>query len=175
VSRRDETEALAPNEPQPADATLAVVRGVIAARRHLAGPLLPILHGVEEALGHVPRAALPEIAAALNLSRAEVHGVVSYYHDFHEQPLGRSVVQICRAESCQALGAEALLAHARRALACSADAPTSADGAWTVQPVYCLGLCGSSPAVRVGTTLHARMTPARLDTALRAHATATVS
>ncbi len=146
---------------------LAVVSEVIAERRALAGPLLPILHGVQEALGHVPRAALPVIAAALNLSRAEVHGVVSYYHDFREQPAGRAVVQICRAESCQAMGADALLAHARHALACSAAQPTSADGAWTVEPAYCLGLCATSPAIRVGDRLHARMTPERFDAVVR--------
>ena len=148
--------------------TSATVRKVIAQRAHLAGPLLPILHGVQEALGHVPREALPEIAAALNLSRAEVHGVVSYYHHFREAPAGRCVVQVCRAESCQAMGADALLAHARQRLGCSETKPTSADGAFTVEPIYCLGLCASSPAALVGGRLHARLTPARLDAAVAA-------
>ena len=150
------------------EATLTTVRDVIAARIQLAGPLLPILHGVQEALGHVPREALPEIAAALNLSRAEVHGVVSYYHHFRELPAGRCVVQVCRAESCQAMGADALLAHARQSLGCSAASPTSRDGAFTVEPIYCLGLCASSPAAKVGTRLHARLTPARLSAAIAA-------
>lgn len=149
-------------------AALDTVREVIASRIHQAGPLLPILHGVQEALGHVPRDALPEIAAALNLSRAEVHGVVSYYHHFREQPAGRCVVQVCRAESCQAMGADALLAHARQSLGCSETRPTSADGAFTVQPVYCLGLCASSPAAMVRTRLHARLTPSRFDAAIAA-------
>jgi len=158
---------LASASPPSDDATLSVVRRIVAERSHLAGPLLPILHGVQSALGHLPRQAVPVIAAALNLSRAEVHGVISYYHDFREQPVGRSVVQVCRAESCQAMGADALLAQARRRLACSEASPTSADGAWTVEPAYCLGLCASSPAVRIGSGLHARMTPARLDAALQ--------
>lgn len=150
------------------EAALDAVREVIAARVHLAGPLLPILHGVQDALGHVPREALPAIAAALNLSRAEVHGVVSYYHHFRTELPGRCVVQVCRAESCQALGADALLAHVRTSLGCSASQPTSGDGAFTVEPVYCLGLCAVSPALQIGATLHARMTPARLDALLEA-------
>jgi formate dehydrogenase subunit gamma len=150
------------------EASLAATRKVIATRAALDGPLLPILHGVQEALGHVPRHVLPEIAAALNLSRAEVHGVVSYYHHFRETPPGRSVVQVCRAESCQAMGAEALLAHARSRLGCSDAAPTSADSEFTVEPVYCLGLCAVSPAIQIGRRLHARMTIARLDAALAA-------
>ena len=150
------------------EATLATVRKVIAERAHLAGSLLPILHGVQEALGHVPRDALPEIAAALNLSRAEVHGVVSYYHHFREQPAGRCLVQVCRAESCQTMGADALLAHARQSLGCSEARPTSIDDAFTVEPVYCLGLCASSPAAMIGARLHARLTPSRFDAAIAA-------
>jgi formate dehydrogenase subunit gamma len=164
MDRRHDQETAATDEGPPStDAMLAIVRAVIAERGALAGPLLPILHGVQDALGFVPRAALPVIAAALNLSRAEVHGVVSYYHDFRERPSGRSVVQICRAESCQAMGAEALLKHARRTLACTEAEPTSADGAWTVEPAYCLGLCASSPALRIDGRLHARMTTDRFD------------
>ena len=150
------------------EAALATVRKVIAERAHLAGPLLPILHGVQEEFGHVPREALPVIAAVLHLSRAEVHGVVSYYHHFREQPAGRCVVQVCRAESCLAMGANALLAHARQSLGCSEISPTSADSAFTVEPVYCLGLCASSPAAMIGTHLHARLTPPRFDAAIAA-------
>jgi formate dehydrogenase subunit gamma len=150
----------------PAAETLTTVRDVIAQRIDLDGPLLPILHGVQEALGHVPREAVPEIASALNLSRAEVHGVVSYYHHFRQQPAGRCVVQVCRAESCQAMGAEALLAHARERLGCSEAQATAADGSFTVEAAYCLGLCASSPAVMVDERVHARMTPARLDAVL---------
>jgi len=104
------------NRPQDADAALATVRAVIAERAHLAGALLPILHGVQDAIGHIPSEAVPEIARALNLSRAEVHGVITYYHHFRAEPAGRHVLQVCRAESCQARGGEALLAQARERL-----------------------------------------------------------
>ncbi|MED5619362.1 NAD(P)H-dependent oxidoreductase subunit E [Ideonella sp. BN130291] len=134
--------------------TLATVRRVIAERRHLDGALLPILHGVQDALGFVPPEAVPEIAQALNLSRAEVHGVVTYYHHFRQRPVAGPVLQVCRAESCRAMGGEALLAHARAAGRC------------TVEPVYCLGLCAQSPAVMLDGRPHARVTPERLDVLL---------
>lgn len=144
-----------------------VVRDIVTRLAGEPGALLPILHAVQDALGHVPAAAVPEIAHALNLTRAEVHGVVTYYHHFRSQPPGRCVVQVCRAEACQAMGAEALLAHVQQRLGCAVHA-TSADGAWSLEPVYCLGLCASSPAVMVGDALHARVTPQRFD-ALVAH------
>lgn len=140
----------------------AVVRDIVSRLAGEPGALLPILHAVQDALGHVPPAVVPDIAHALNLTRADVHGVVTYYHHFRSQPAGRCVVQVCRAEACQAMGAEALWAHAQRRLGCAAQA-TSADGAWTLEPVYCLGLCASSPAVMVGDELHARVTPQRFD------------
>lgn len=144
--------------------TLVATREILARHAGRAGALLPILHDVQHHFGHVPRDAVPEIAQALNLSRAEVHGVVTYYHHFRSEPAGRHVLQVCRAEACQAMGGEALLAHAQRELGCSSERPTSADGEWTVEPVYCLGLCASSPAAMLGSRLHARLTPARLDT-----------
>ena len=141
---------------------LETVRQIANAHREMPGGLLPALHAVQEALGHVPDEAVPELARALNLSRAEVHGVVTYYHHFRRTPPGRHVVQICRAEACQACGGEELLAHAERALGCKAH-ETSADGVVTLEPVYCLGLCASSPAVQIGDKLHARVTPQKLD------------
>ncbi|MBY0468779.1 MAG: formate dehydrogenase subunit gamma [Burkholderiaceae bacterium] len=140
----------------------AVVRDIVSRLADEPGALLPILHAVQDALGHVPAAAVPDIAHALNLTRAEVHGVVTYYHHFRSQPPGRCVVQVCRAEACQAMGAEALWAHAQQRLGCTPHT-TSADGAWSLEPVYCLGLCASSPAVRMGDELHARVTPQRFD------------
>ena len=139
------------------------------ARRHrdVPGGLLPALHAVQDALGHVPDEAVPVLAQALNRSRAEVHGVLTYYRHFRRHPPGRVVVEICRAEACQACGAEALLAHAERTLGCGRH-DTRADGAVTLEPVYCLGLCASSPAVRVGEQLHGRVTPAQLDRLLAA-------
>lgn len=158
--------------PSPGDAlegaSLATLRRIVAERVHLEGALLPILHGVQDALGHVPREAVPLIAAALNLSRAEVHGVVTYYTHFRSVPAGRCRVQVCVAESCLAMGGEALLAHARHSLGCSAAAPTSADGHHTVDAVYCLGLCALSPALQIGDRPHARMTPERFDAAVAA-------
>jgi formate dehydrogenase subunit gamma len=149
----------------PASST-AAVSAALAESRHVDGALLPVLHGVQRRLGHIPRDAIPVIAKALNLSRAEVHGVVTYYHHFRAQPSGRCMVQICRAEACQAMGADALLAQARARTGCSAAEPDSADGRFTVEPVYCLGLCASSPAALVGESLHARLTPQRLDSLL---------
>ena len=141
---------------------MTTLAALLEAHRGQPGALLPLLHAVEERFGHVPPQAVPEIAQTLNLSRAEVHGVISYYHHFRQAPPGRHVVQVCRAEACQACGAEELLAHAERVLGC-ASGTTRADGAVTLEPVYCLGLCASSPAVQVDDRLHARVTPAQLD------------
>ncbi len=150
--------------PDPAH-RLAVVADLAAHHRDQPGALLPLLHAVQEALGHVPDDAVPVIARALGLSRAEVHGVITYYHFFRREAPGRTVVQVCRAEACQACGAEALLAQAEQLLGCARHS-TRADGAVTLEPVYCLGLCASSPAVLVGDRLHARVTPARLQALL---------
>ena len=136
----------------------------LALARHAGEPgaLLPILHDVQDALGFVPSAAVPPIATSLNVSRAEVHGVVTYYHHFRAAPAARHVVQICRAEACQARGAEALLAHAQRHLGCGAQG-LSMDGEFTLEPVYCLGLCTISPALMLDGELHARVTPEAFD------------
>ena len=153
------TTAVAPSSP--ADA-LATVLAVLNRRAGEPGALLPILHEVQDALGCIPPSVVPQIAQALNLSRAEVHGVISYYHHFRSEPAARHVVRICRAESCQAMGAEALLAHAERHLGCAVHGH-SGDGAFTLEPVYCLGLCASSPALMLDEEPHARMTPKRFD------------
>lgn len=148
--------------PPLSASAVASLPGLIAPYRDQAGALLPLLHAVQEALGHVPAEAVPLIAQALNLSRAEVHGVITYYHFFRSTPSGRHVVQVCRAEACQSCGADELLAQAERILGCKLH-ETRADGAVTLEPVYCLGLCASSPAVQVDDRMHARMTPARLE------------
>lgn len=145
----------------PSDA-LATVRNVLQQHADEPGGLLPILHGVQEALGYIPADAVPVIAKGLNLSRAEVHGVIKYYHHFRSQPAGRTVVQVCRAESCQACGADALMAHAERVLGCASH-HTSPDGAYTLEPVYCLGMCALSPAIMVGDRLYARVTAEKFD------------
>lgn len=144
---------------------LEAVHAIAASYRATPGGLLPALHAVQDSLGYVPDAAVPVLAEAFNLSRAEVHGVLTYYHHFRRAPAGRHVVQVCRAESCQACGAEALLEQAERVLDCGRD-HTRDDGAVTLQPVYCLGLCASSPAIRIDDRLHGRVTPARLDALL---------
>lgn len=149
-------------DPGLAPAQLAAVQQAIAGNAALPGALLPLLHAVQDALGHVPAQALPLIARALNLSRADVHGVVSFYHHFRTHPPGRHVVQLCRAESCQAMGAAALEAQAKRRLGIDYHA-TSADGAITLEPAYCLGNCALSPALLVDGQLVGRVTPQRLD------------
>jgi formate dehydrogenase subunit gamma len=137
------------------------VRGLIERHRHTPGGLLPLLHDVQDTLGHIPADVVPAIAQGLNLSRAEVHGVVTYYHHFRATKPGRHVVQVCRAEACQACGADELLAHAERLLGCASHG-TRADGAVTLEPVYCLGLCASSPAVQVDDKVYGRVTLERL-------------
>lgn len=144
------------------DFETAAVQQAAARYQDTPGGLMPALHAVQAALGHVPPAAVPLLAEAFNLSRAEVHGVVSYYHFFRSTPPGRHVVQVCRAEACQACGAEELLSHAEQRLGCAPHG-TRADGAVTLEPVYCLGLCASSPAVQINDRLHARVTPAQFD------------
>src|SRR5258708_11785176 len=124
--------------------------------------LLPLLHAVKDRLGFIPADAVPNIARALNLSRAEVHGVISFYHDFRTEPPGRSIVRICRAESCQAMGAVELAAHIQKRLGIEFG-QSSTDGGYTLEPVYCLGNCACSPAIVVGDDLHGRVTPARFD------------
>ena len=129
-------------------AAAATVQSAIAAGRHRPGALLPILHDIQDALGYIPRDALPVIGRALNLSRAEVHGVVSFYPHFRRTLPGRHVVQICQAEACQAMGAAKLTAHACEALGVGLH-ETTADGAVTLEPIYCLGNCACSPAVMI--------------------------
>jgi formate dehydrogenase subunit gamma len=128
----------------------------------LPGALLPILHAVQETLGFVPKDAVPMIARELNLSIAEVHGVVSFYHYFRQTRPGRHVVHLCRAEACQALGAQALEAHAKSKLKIDFHG-TTADGAISLEPVYCLGNCALGPSLMVDEHLKGRVTAQRFD------------
>jgi formate dehydrogenase subunit gamma len=139
------------------------VTAAIEANRTLDGALLPVLHAVQRRLGHIPPEALPAIAHELNLSRAEVHGVLTFYHWFRTTPPGRTVLHLCRAEACQALGAARLEAHARQSLGVDFHG-TTPDGAVTLEPVYCLGNCSLGPSMLVGERLHGRVTPERFDT-----------
>lgn len=145
-------------DPTQADAVRAALQG----HRHRPGPLLEVLHDVQDRLGFVPPAAVPVIADELNLSRAEVHGVVTFYHYFRDRPPGRHVVQLCRAEACQAMGSGALADHARRRLGADFHA-TTADGRITLEAVYCLGNCARAPAAMIDGELAGCLTAARLD------------
>ncbi|QKK03485.1 MAG: formate dehydrogenase subunit gamma [Pseudomonadota bacterium] len=137
-------------------------RAMIDALKDRPGALMPILTALVGRFGYVDPAIVADIARSLNLSRAEVHGVISFYHDFRTTPPGRHVVRICRAESCQAVGGHRLEEHARERLGVDWHETTS-DGRFTLEPVYCLGNCGCSPAVMIDETLHGRVTPARFD------------
>lgn len=129
------------------DAVATQVRDIAASLSHLEGPLLPILHAVQAAYGHIPAAAIPVIAAEMNQTRAEIHGVVSFYHDFREEPAGRHTVRLCRAEACQSVGADALADRVKAKLGVDWH-ETSKDGV-TLEPVFCLGLCACGPAAQV--------------------------
>ena len=141
--------------------SVALVREIAATHRGQRGALLPILHAVQEALGCVPPEAIPVLADELNLSRADVHGVVSFYHDFRSEPAGRTTVRICRGEACQALGAERLVSHLRDRCAISLG-ETNLDGSLTVEQVFCLGNCALGPAAQVNGRLVGRLDEARL-------------
>ncbi|HEX5052417.1 MAG TPA: formate dehydrogenase subunit gamma [Planctomycetota bacterium] len=146
---------------------LAAVDAAIARLRELPGALLPILHAIQDELGYVPPAATARIANALNLSLADVHGVITFYHDFRSKPPGRHVLKLCRAEACQSMGCERLEEHLRERHGVSMK-QTSADGSLTVEPVYCLGNCALSPALLFDGKLQGRVTEARLDELLAA-------
>jgi formate dehydrogenase subunit gamma len=113
--------------------------------KHLEGSLLPILHEVQEEFGYVPNDALPVIATALNISKAEVHGVVTFYHDYRREPAGRHILKVCQAEACQSMGSDAVAAKLKQALGIGFH-ETAKDGSVTLEPVYCLGLCACSPS-----------------------------
>ena len=148
---------------QPAEEE--TIEAVLAAMKDLPGALLPVLHDIQDRLGYIPPAAVPRIADALNLSRAEVHGVLSFYHDFRNTPPGRHVVRICRAEACQSMHGEALEQHVKKRLGIDYH-ETSADSAFSLEAVYCLGNCACSPAVMIDGELYGRVGTARVDALL---------
>ena len=140
---------------------------IISARTGEAGATLPILHDLQAAFGYIPAEVVPLLATALNVTRAEVHGVVSFYHEFRRHEPGRHVLRLCRAEACQALGCEAVANHVRSRLNIAWHETTS-DGAMTLEPVFCLGLCAIGPSALLDGQPLARLDPARIDTALEA-------
>jgi formate dehydrogenase subunit gamma len=135
---------------------------IIAEHTHLEGATLVILHALQEAFGYVPEPAIPMIALALNLSRAEVHGVFTFYHDFRRGPAGRHVLKLCRAEACQAAGGDALAARAEAKLGIAMGS-TTADELVTLEPIYCLGLCATAPSAMLDGRLVGRLNEARID------------
>jgi formate dehydrogenase subunit gamma len=145
-----------------APAEHAAVGRIVADLKGRPGPLLEILHAVQAEIGFVPEAAVAVVADGLNLSRADVHGVVTFYHFFRHSRPGTHTVSICQAESCQSMGAQALTAHAKRTLGIDFNA-TTPNGRFTLEPIYCLGNCACSPAVMIDGRLHGRVTPERFD------------
>lgn len=138
------------------------IEDLIAKFQAMPGALLPLLHAIQDTVGFVPEASYSAIGKALSLSVAEVHGVVTFYHHFRTHPSGRHILQICRAESCQAMGSEALEAHAKKCLNVDYH-ETTADAAITLEPVYCLGNCALSPAVMLDGEVYGRVSTADLE------------
>lgn len=157
--------------PMDSQSSRAAIDGAVqrALADHAARPgaLLPILHAIQQALGWVPRDVVAPVAHALNLSRAEVSGVISFYHDFRSAPPGRTVVKVCRAEACQAMGADALVAHAKQSLGVDFH-QTRDDGAVTLEPVFCLGNCALAPSITIDGCMHGRVSPQRFDELVQA-------
>ena len=133
-----------------------IVQDIIAALKDKPGALLPILHAVQDKLGYVPSESVPAIAKALNLSRAEVHGVISFYHYFRDTAPGKQTIHLCRAESCQAMGGKKLEVHVKSTLGIDYH-ETTADGKFSLEPVYCLGNCACSPAMQIGNEIYGRV------------------
>lgn len=145
-------------EPWSEERTIEIIRE----HDGLEGPLMPILHALQHAFGHVPEEAIPVVALELNLTRAEVHGVVTFYHDFRHEPPGKHVLKMCRAEACQSMGCEALVAHAEKRLGVSCGEMTG-DGRVTFEPVYCLGLCATAPSAMIDGRVVGRLDREKLD------------
>ncbi|WP_163510648.1 formate dehydrogenase subunit gamma [Fodinicola acaciae] len=144
-----------------------VVRGAVEAHRDDRGALLPILHDIQEKLGYIDATVVPILAKELNLSRADVHGVVTFYHDFRKNPAGATTVRICRAEACQSVGAERLTELVKSRLGVDFG-QTTPDGGVTLEQVFCFGNCALGPAVQVGEKLYGRMDADRLAGVLEA-------
>jgi formate dehydrogenase subunit gamma len=152
--RKEEVRATTPSQ----------VAALAVCARHGNKPdeLLEIFHEMQHELGFIPEDTLPIVARALNRSRAEIYGVLTFYHDFHRHPVGKHVVKICRAEACQSMGTDELCRHAESKLNVPLGG-TTADGAVTIEQVFCLGNCALSPAVMVGEKLYGRVDPKRFD------------
>jgi formate dehydrogenase subunit gamma len=146
----DDSHAIAPDQ-------------IVQRHAHPGMSLLAVLHAIQDELGYVPPAAVAPLARALNLSRAEVHGVITYYHHFRSEPAAPVTVQLCRAEACRSMGTEALAQHIESHTGCRFDAGHQAGATVELESVYCLGQCALSPAMMVNGTLHARVSPQKFD------------
>jgi formate dehydrogenase subunit gamma len=144
----------------------STVQEIIASLKDKPGALLPILHAIQNALGYIPAESVPDIAKALNLSRAEVHGVISFYHYFRDTPPGKNTIHLCRAESCQAMGGRQLEQHVKNKLGIDFH-ETTADGKFSLEPVYCLGNCACSPAMQIGKDIYGRVSADSFDAAIK--------
>ena len=150
--------AMQPAGTQVASRTTAIIEEL----KGLEGPLLPILHEIQEEFGHVPAESLPVIANALNISNAEVHGVVTFYHDYRAHPAGRHVLKVCRAEACQSMGGDAIAAQIQQRLGIGFH-ETTKDNSVTLEPVYCLGLCACSPSAMLDGEVIGRLDTDKID------------
>ena len=139
-----------------------VVLSAVQKYADIPGGLMPLLHEVHASLGYVPKDQVAVIASGMGLSRAEVHGVISFYHDFHDQPRGQTTIHLCRAEACQAMGSRELEEHVKNRLGIEFG-DTTADGRFSLEPVYCLGNCACSPSIRIGDDVFARVNASRFD------------
>ncbi len=140
----------------------ATVQTIISALQDKPGALVPILHAIQDKLGYIPTDSVPAIAKALNLSRAEVHGVISFYHYFRDTAPGKQTIHVCRAESCQAVGGKHLENHIKESLGIDYH-ETTQDGKFSLEPVYCLGNCACSPAIQIGHEVYGRVSPDNFD------------
>jgi len=150
-------------EPRTIQAT---IQDITNALKDKPGALLPILHSVQDSLGYIPADSVPQIAKALNLSRAEVHGVISFYHYFRETPPGKHTIHLCRAESCQAMGSKQLENHVKNKLGIDFH-ETTADGQFSLEPVYCLGNCACSPAIQIDDEIYGRVSEQAFDATIK--------
>jgi len=140
----------------------AIVASAVRKFADIPGGLLPLLHEIQAGLGFIPFDGVAAIASGMGLSRAEVHGVISFYHDFHDQPRGQKTIHVCRAEACQAMGSRKLEAHVKTRLGIDYGGTTK-DGRFSLEPVYCLGNCACSPSIRIGDDVFARVDADRFD------------
>ncbi len=145
-----------------------IVLDILNAHQTMPGNLLPILHGIQDTLGYIPPSSVADIAKALNLSQAEVHGVISFYHYFRVTAPGQHTIRICRAESCQSMNGKALENHAKQSLGIDFH-ETTADEQFSLEPVYCLGNCACSPSITIDDEVHGRVTPDKFDQLLAAY------